>query len=129
MPAVCASRKPAPSFELEELLAFPFVPFLLPLLGDALLEEIPDEDWQTDCRVDEALGHLRVLVELAPRLALLERAAAQAAPLWNVRRDLRGVHVRVLRVAHDFRDHLDLRDVILRRAPADVEHAGPRGFQ
>src|SRR5437016_3018146 len=110
-------------------LACPPVSLLLPLLRDAFLQEIPDENRQPDRRINEALGHLRVLVELAPRLALLEGAAAQAAPLRHVGRDLGGVHVRVFRVPHDLLNHLDLGDVVLRRAAADVEHAGPRRLE
>src|SRR5437764_806967 len=96
---------------------------------DALLQQVGDQQRQPDRRVDKALGHLRVLVELPPRLALLERAAAEASPLRHVDRDLGRVHVRVLRVPHDLLDHLDLRDVVLRSSSADVEDAGPRRLQ
>src|SRR2546422_4173239 len=49
-------RRSTRLLELDELLAFPPVSLLLPLLGDAFLQQIPDEDRQPDCRVDEAIG-------------------------------------------------------------------------
>src|SRR5205823_9831253 len=81
------------SREFRELLALPPIFLLLPLLMDGLLEQVGYQARQPDRRIDEALGHLRVLVELPPRLALLEGAAAEASPLRHVDRDLGRVHV------------------------------------
>src|SRR3970282_2080863 len=91
-------------------------------------EEIAQEEGQANRPFDQGLRHLRVLAELTPRLALLERAAAEAAPLRNLRRDLHRVPVRVLLEPEDLLGDLDLRDVVLWRPAADVEHARPWGL-
>src|SRR5207244_11065183 len=80
------ARDPGDSLQLEEFLALPPVLLLFPFLVDALLQQVADQEGQSDRRVDQALRHLRVLVELAPGLTLLERAAAQAPPLRHVDR-------------------------------------------